>query len=184
MKVLVGLGNPGAKYLGTRHNVGWLFLDYLAEKFGVSESDWSEKKKLKAVVAEVRVGGEKLLLVKPTTFMNLSGETVVALRNFYELAVEDLVIVYDDVDLAFADLRYREQGSAGTHNGMKSVLALVGDNMVHRLRIGVENRDEDLKAKWNLSDYVLANFVEAELEKLPGIFADGESILRENGILD
>ena len=170
MKLIIGLGNPGAKYVKTRHNVGCLFLDYLGQKLGCK--DWEEKSKFKAVVAEC--GADRLLLVKPTTFMNLSGEALVAIKQFYNLANADILVVYDDVDLPFGSIRFKEKGSAGTHNGMKSVVEQLGTDEISRLRIGIENRTDELKQKWALNEYVLANFVEEELAQLGDIFLEAE----------
>lgn len=168
MKVIVGLGNPGDKYVATRHNIGFLFVDYLAQKLGF---EFKQQSKLKSLVAEGLFEGQKLLLVKPITFMNLSGEATLAIQNYYKLSNQDFVMVYDDIDLGFGNLRYRLSGSAGTHNGMRSIIHLHKSEDVPRLRLGVEGRSEELKAKWALRDYVLADFTAEESAKLTELFA-------------
>jgi PTH1 family peptidyl-tRNA hydrolase len=164
MRVVIGLGNPGEKYRLTRHNIGFMYLDFLAFKHKFS--DFEDKPKLKAQIAEGMIDGQKYLLVKPTTFMNLSGECAVAIKNFYKLDWEDFLICYDDIDLMFGILRFRESGSAGTHNGMRSIIELSGTEVIPRLRFGVniENRRHDL------ASFVLSNFVKEELEALYDIF--------------
>jgi len=106
--------------------------------------------------------------------MNLSGEALVAIKQFYNLANADILVVYDDVDLPFGSIRFKEKGSAGTHNGMKSVVEQLGTDEISRLRIGIENRTDELKQKWALNEYVLANFVEEELAQLGDIFLEAE----------
>src|SRR3989339_1054490 len=133
MKLIIGLGNPGVQYKGTRHNVGFAVLDLLADEFGFDE--FVPKKKLKSYVSEGVVDGEKVVLIKPDTFMNNSGEAVVAAKNFYK--TDDFLVVYDDYDLPVGEIRYREKGSAGTHNGMRSCVELLGTEDFSRLRIGI-----------------------------------------------
>lgn len=164
MKVIVGLGNPGDKYFDTRHNIGFLFLDFLAQKFDFPAFD--DKNKLKAVVSEKSIVGEKILLVKPTTFMNLSGECLVAVKNFYKLEWSDFLVCFDDVDLMFEVVRFRASGSAGTHNGMRSILGLAGTNEVPRLKLGIDlpNRMGEL------SGFVLGRFSKEERSKLGEVF--------------
>lgn len=176
MKIIVGLGNPGVKYTYTRHNVGFLFLDYLADILDGSE--FKEESKFKAAVAEVNIEGEKVLLIKPLTFMNLSGETIVALKNFYKLLNEDFLICYDDIDLYFENIRFRPKGSAGTHNGMRSIIGLVGEEEVPRLRFGVEV----LERKAPIRDFVLGRFSESEMESLPIIFKEALQLVYEKFI--
>lgn len=164
MKVIIGLGNPGLQYTKTRHNVGFLFLDFLASKF--SFSDFLEKPKLKSLISEGNIRGEKFLLVKPTTYMNLSGEAVAAIKNFYKLENEDILVCFDDVDLHFSDVRFRAKGSAGTHNGMRSILGLLATEELGRLKFGI---DSELR-QGALSDFVLGRFTEEEMSALPEVF--------------
>lgn len=168
MKVIVGLGNPGAKYTTTRHNIGFLYLDYLKQKFGFSE--FTDKPKLKSLIAEGTLNGEKCLLVKPTTFMNLSGEAVLAVKNFYKLEFSDFLICYDDVDLMFGVTRFRESGSSGTHNGMRSIIGLLGTDQIPRLRFGVNIPDR----KHDLASFVLSSFDDESLSELKSIFEQYE----------
>ena len=118
MYVIAGLGNPGKKYENTRHNMGFITIDQLAEKHNIK----TDKLKFKALVGEGRIAGQKVLLVKPQTYMNLSGESIREVMNFYKLEPENLIVIYDDIDIEAGTLRIRKFGSAGTHNGMKSVV--------------------------------------------------------------
>ncbi|GGJ08844.1 peptidyl-tRNA hydrolase [Alicyclobacillus cellulosilyticus] len=135
MKVIVGLGNPGPEYAQTRHNVGFWVVDRLADRWQAGAG----KEKWRAWVAEVRCGAEKVLLVKPLTYMNQSGESVRAVINFYrDLDItRDLIVVYDDMDFAPGEIRLRQKGSAGGHNGMKSVIAHLGSEVFPRVRVGI-----------------------------------------------
>lgn len=162
MKAIIALGNPGDKYAKSRHNVGWMIIDEFAKTFGAGE--FKESKKLKALVSEITdpsISEEKILLVKPLTFMNLSGESVASLKSFYKLENKDITIVYDDIDLPLGELRFRDSGGPGTHNGMRSITPIIGEDF-KRLRFGIENRPDELKAKINLSDYVLNGFGKTE----------------------
>ena len=125
MKIIAGLGNPGAEYAKTRHNVGFMFVDALADALGLSASDWKDK--FDAKVADARIGTEKVVLVKPQTYMNESGRAIGPLMNWYKLEPEDLIVAHDDMDIPAGTIRSRKKGSAGGHNGIKSVLAHVGD---------------------------------------------------------
>ena len=118
MKIIVGLGNPGAKYAGTRHNVGFSVIDEYAERHNIR----MDTNKHKAIIGKGIVDGEKVILAMPQTFMNLSGESVRAIMDFYKCKPDDLIIVYDDIDLDVGKLRIRQKGSAGGHNGMKNLL--------------------------------------------------------------
>ncbi len=161
MKVIVGLGNPGEKYVKTRHNIGWHIVDALAAH--LSAPDFKENKKFKALISEVQTENGKILLVKPLTFMNLSGDSAIAIKTFYKLSNEDFIVVYDDIDLPLGELRFRTEGGAGTHNGMKSLIKHLG-NTFPRLRFGIENRPKELKSRIDLSDYVLNRFAKEEEE--------------------
>lgn len=133
MKLIVGLGNPGAAYRHTRHNVGFEVLDRLASRLDLEFS----REKFGGQIAGARVEGEKVLLLKPLTYMNLSGESVAQAARFHADSPADILVVYDEVDLPVGALRLRKQGSAGTHNGMKSVVEGLGTDEVPRLRVGV-----------------------------------------------
>jgi PTH1 family peptidyl-tRNA hydrolase len=149
VKIIVGLGNPGEKYENTYHNVGFLAVDMLADKLGAR---WSLKSKLLALVAETNFGGEKVLLVKPQTFMNLSGESVRAVVNFFKVDLKDVLVIYDDLDLPIGTLRYRQSGSSGTHNGMRNILKELGSGDFPRARIGTANDNPNIPT----IDYVLS----------------------------
>lgn len=150
MKLVAGLGNPGAKYRNTRHNVGFHVLDELAALLGTQFA----REKYGGLIAEGRCAGEKVLLLKPLTFMNLSGECVARAARYRAAEPGDLLIIYDDVELPLGRLRLRGEGSAGTHNGMKSVLQHLGTNEIPRLRMGV---GKDMR-RGGLSDHVLGTF--------------------------
>lgn len=154
MKLLVGLGNPGAKYHDTRHNVGFRVIDALARRWSVDQ--WREQHQ--ALVAKVREGDEPVLVAKPMTFMNLSGDAVAGLAGFYKVAVPDVLVVLDEVALPLGRLRAGRSGSHGGHNGLKSVIARLGTSDVPRLRIGVGRGD----GRRELADHVLGAFAAEE----------------------
>lgn len=133
MNLIVGLGNPGLKYRNTRHNAGFAAIDALAEKAGLRFN----KKRFQGVVAEGKIGGKSVLLLKPHTYMNLSGEAVAEAMRFYKLTPQELLVIYDDIDLDLGRLRIKAGGSAGSHNGMRSIVARVGSEKFPRLRIGI-----------------------------------------------
>jgi len=164
MKIIFGLGNIGDKYFKTRHNIGFLFLDYLKQK--LSFSDFSLKSNLKAYISEGFLDGEKVILVKPTTYMNLSGDCVVLIMNYFKCSLEDILVVFDDIDLTFEDVRFRSKGSSGTHNGMRDIILKVKDQNFSRLKLGIEVEGRMAK----LSDFVLSDFHKSELDKLSEIF--------------
>ncbi len=133
MKIIVGLGNPGKKYENTRHNMGFLTVDLLAERHSINVN----KIKFKALVGEGQISGHKVLLVKPQTYMNLSGQSVREVMAYYKVDMEDLLVIYDDLDTAVGSIRVRKKGSAGSHNGMKSVIYDLQDDSFPRIRIGI-----------------------------------------------
>ena len=151
MKLIVGLGNPGKEYKNTRHNVGFMVLDYI-----LGDVNW--KTKFNGLYYEDNVKGEKVILLKPTTFMNLSGESVRAVMDFYDVDLEDLIVIYDDLDLPHGKIRMRLKGSAGGHNGIKSLIAHVKTQEFKRIRVGI-----DRHPKIPVVDYVLGKFTEDEL---------------------
>ena len=158
MKLIVGLGNPGARYHDTRHNIGFRVIDTLARRWSVDQ--WREQHQ--ALVGKVREGDEPVLVAKPVTFMNLSGESVAGLAGFYKVAVPDVLVVLDEVALPLGRLRAGRGGSHGGHNGLKSVIARLGTSDVPRLRIGV-GRGEGRK---ELADHVLGTFAEEERDEV------------------
>mgnify|MGYP006269127077 FL=1 len=158
MKLVAGLGNPGRQYVGTRHNVGFEVIDRLVDRHGVS----IEAAPADAVMGKWRDGGEVVLLVKPLTFMNLSGEAIGQLLRYFKVAVTDLLVISDDVTLPIGRLRIRSGGSEGGHNGLRSVAQVLGTNDYPRLRVGVGRGD----TRRDLADHVLSRF---EPEEQPGV---------------
>lgn len=158
MKIIAGLGNPGPEYAKNRHNVGWMFVDALADKLGAD--NWKEKEQ--GLVAEGRIGTEKILLIKPLTYMNNSGECIGPLMRWYKLEPEDLIVVHDDMDIPVGTVRIRKKGSAGGHNGIKSTIAHVGDENFSRVRIGIGRP----LPGWTVVNHVLANFPAEDVSKI------------------
>jgi len=157
MKIIVGLGNPGKKFSGTRHNVGFDILDLFANKHGIKIT----KVKFKALIGEGRIGGEKVILVKPQTYMNLSGESVMRICEFYKIDLKDMMVIYDDIDLDVGRIRIRKQGGSGTHNGMRNIIYLLNSKDFTRLRFGIgKPKNQDL------ADFVLQGFSSDEVELL------------------
>ena len=150
MKLIVGLGNPGTKYAGTRHNVGFSVIVGLADKYNIELSE----KKHKAIYGRGMIEGEKVILAMPQTFMNLSGESVRELVDYYKCDPSDVIVAYDDIDLAVGKLRIREKGSAGGHNGIKNIILHLGTQVFPRVRVGVGEKPEG----YDLADYVLGHF--------------------------
>lgn len=159
MKIIAGLGNPTKEYEGTRHNVGFSVIDRLADKYNIS----MKEKKHKAICGKGIVEGEKVILLKPQTYMNLSGESIQDAVAFYKAEPEeDVIIIYDDIDLDVGKLRIRAKGSAGGHNGMKNIIAHLGTQTFSRIRVGVGAKPKD----WDLADYVLGRFSGEELAEI------------------
>lgn len=155
MKCIVGLGNPGKEYLKTRHNVGFMVVDRVAKDLNLSF-----KKKFNADIAKGTFNGETIILVKPLTFMNNSGDAVRKISDFYKIDHEDLLIVYDDLDLPIGKLRLRQKGGSGGHNGIKSIIAHLNHEIFKRMRIGIGTNDEDVV------NHVLGKFSKEESEIL------------------
>jgi PTH1 family peptidyl-tRNA hydrolase len=155
MKIIVGLGNPGKEYEHSRHNAGWMVLDALHNELGAEP--FKEEKKFKAQLAAASLNGEKLVLVKPLTFMNLSGEAVQPITAFYKVQPEDVFCIFDDLDTPFGTIRIRAKGGAGTHNGMKSMVQRLGEDFP-RLRIGIESRGATSAKEHETTSFVLGKF--------------------------
>ena len=134
MKLITGLGNIGDKYLFTRHNAGFMVVDKIAINKNIT---FKEDKKLKCLMCKYRANGEDILLIKPTTYMNLSGEALIAVMNYYKIEVQDVLIIYDDISLELGRLRFRKNGSDGGHNGIKSIIKHLGGKDFNRLKIGI-----------------------------------------------
>ena len=133
MYLVVGLGNPGKEYEGTRHNIGFEAIDYLSDKYNIELN----REKFKGVFGEGFIKGKKVILLKPTTYMNLSGDSIREVANFYKLSNEEIIVLYDDISLAVGRLRIREKGSHGGHNGIKSIIANLSTDVFPRVKIGV-----------------------------------------------
>lgn len=175
--IVVGLGNPGSRYEKTRHNVGFEAVDLLAEKSGISIT----KLKHKALLGEGHIEGERVLLVKPQTFMNLSGESVLSLVEWFKVPLEKLIVIYDDIDLQPGKVRVRPKGSSGTHNGMRSILYNIQSEDFTRIRIGIGKPPEG----WELADYVLGRIGQEEkvlLEQSIRSAAEAVPVIIKSGV--
>ena len=170
MKLIVGLGNPGPEYMKTRHNLGFIVLDYTMEKEGIK----FEKNKFDSMFTITGTGDDRVIFAEPTTFMNLSGSAVKQIMDFYKIKPKDLLVIYDDKDLEVGKIRIRKKGSSGGHNGIKDIINKIGTDEFNRLRIGIgsDNRIQT-------SDYVLGKFskeqfeiIESNLEEYSDIVID------------
>lgn len=165
MFLIVGLGNPGKQYEHTRHNIGFDVMDAIADKYNISISE----KKHKALCGKGVIEGQKVVLAKPQTFMNLSGESVVELLHYYKLDPEDeMLVIFDDISLAPGGLRIRKKGSAGGHNGIKNIIALTGTQNFMRVKVGVGEKPKG----WDLADHVLGHFDVTDRKKVEEAIAD------------
>lgn len=176
MFVVAGLGNPGRKYEKTRHNMGFFAIDRLAEKSDIKVN----RIKHKALVGEGMISGHKVMLVKPQTYMNLSGESLKEIVDYYDVDLENLIVIYDDLDIEAGSLRIRKKGSAGSHNGMKSIIASLGSRDFPRIRIGIgASGGRDWK------DFVIGRMSDSEtkiLEAASDMAADAAYCIIEKGI--
>jgi len=155
MKLIVGLGNPGREYELTRHNIGFMAIDELAKRWNISLNE----QKFKGVFGAGFVNGEKVILLKPLTYMNLSGESIRPLMDYYKIDVEDFVVLFDDLDIPVGKLRLRMKGSAGGHNGVKSTISHLGTQEFQRIRMGIDRPKNGMK----VVDYVLGRFTSEEI---------------------
>ncbi len=162
--MIVGLGNPGTKYDNTRHNIGFCALDYIAKQENIK----IQKSKFFALYNTIEIHGEKGILLKPQTYMNLSGKSVSDAAKFYKIPVENIIIIYDDVSLDVGKLRVRTKGSAGGHNGIKSIISHMGD-VFPRLKVGVGQKPHP---DYDLADWVLSEFSSKEKETLNELYKD------------
>jgi PTH1 family peptidyl-tRNA hydrolase len=177
MKLVVGLGNPGRKYEGTRHNVGFRVAAELAAKYGTS----NPKRAFQGELVEALIGGEKILLLCPHTLMNLSGQSVLEARDFYKIPHENLLIVADDLNLPLGKLRFRQSGSSGGQNGLKDIIRRLGGDDIPRLRIGIGSPP----AGRNAADYVLGKFTKDEVPEIDvaiGHAADAVALWAREGL--
>lgn len=157
MYLIVGLGNPESKYNYTRHNAGFMFLDYFSKKHNID----IKKIKFKGLIGEGFINGEKVALLKPSTYMNLSGESVFQAMDYYKLGPQNLIVIYDDISLELGRMRIREKGSAGGHNGIKNIIYMLNNDNFKRIKIGVGT---EALEKIELVNFVLAKFSESELK--------------------
>ncbi len=168
MYLVVGLGNPDKKYLNTFHNMGFMCVDRLAQKLGVTFN----KGECKAVTAHTKINGEKVIIAKPVTYMNLSGEAVQELCHKYKVEIGHLVVAYDDIDIPLGNLRIRKEGSAGTHNGMRNIVKMISTTNFVRIRVGIK-KDTPMV----LVDYVLSNVTDDDHALLDKTLDDGANAL-------
>lgn len=161
--LIVGLGNPGSKYWNTRHNVGYAALDALAESLKVK----ADRVKFQGLTVQTTISGHKVILLKPTTYMNLSGQSVAAAAKFYKIPPEHIIVLSDDVSLAPGRLRVRKNGSAGGHNGLKSIISSLGSQEFPRIKIGVGQKPHP---DYDLADWVLGTFPLSERDNMEKIY--------------
>ncbi|HCL04285.1 MAG TPA: aminoacyl-tRNA hydrolase [Lachnoclostridium phytofermentans] len=175
MYIIIGLGNPTREYEATRHNIGFDAITRLADDNNIS----LDTKKHKAICGKGMIGGEKVILAKPQTYMNLSGESVRDLIDFYKVTKDEIIVIYDDISLDVGQLRIRTKGSAGGHNGIKNIIAHLGSDEFYRIKIGVGDKPKN----WDLADYVLARFPKEEepaiREALEKVSKACETIIRD-----
>ncbi len=161
--LIVGLGNPDKKYENTRHNCGWMAIDHLADKLGCKVN----KIKFKSFVGECRINNKRALLMKPTTYMNNSGQAVVEAMNFYKLPPENVIVIFDDISLDVGKMRIRQKGSDGGQKGMRSIIYLSGKDTFPRIKIGIGAKPNP---DWDLADWVLSRFSKDEGKLLEEMF--------------
>ncbi len=154
MKLIVGLGNPGKQYEHTRHNVGFMVIDKLAKELSIP----LDRQKFNGLYGMGHISGEKVILLKPLTYMNLSGECIRPLMDYYDIDNDEIVVIYDDLDLPVGKIRLRTKGSAGGHNGIKSMILHLATQEFNRIRIGIDRPKNGMK----ITDYVLGRFTEEE----------------------
>lgn len=175
MYIVAGLGNPGREYEDTRHNVGFMVVDYLAKKLEFNIS----KIKFKGLVGEFLLNGEKVIFLKPSTFMNLSGESIREAVDFYKIPLSNLIVIYDDVDIMFGRIRIRPSGSDAGHNGMKSIIYQLNSNEFPRIRVGIGSPEK------NMISHVLGSFSEEEKQIINDVIkvsADAVIDIIKNGV--
>ena len=172
--LLVGLGNPGKDYDGTRHNIGFAALDYFVQQHE-EFPEWTTKKDLQCLLTSTAFGDTKVIAMKPTTFMNLSGQAVAKVQQFYKLPIEQIIVVHDELDLPFGQIRTRAEGGSAGHNGIKSLIGHL-DSRFNRVRIGIHNDHTDTD---DSTDFVLKKFSKDEQAQLPSLYREVDSILIE-----
>lgn len=177
--LVVGLGNPDKKYENTRHNAGWLAVDYIADKYNCKVN----KIKYKSFVGECTIGGAKVMLMKPTTYMNNSGQAVVEAMNFYKIPPENVIVIFDDISLDVGKMRIRSKGSDGGQKGMRSIIYLSGKDNFPRIKIGIGAKPNP---NWDLADWVLSKFSDKELSDIKDMFENSAKAVEliVNGNID
>ena len=170
MKLIVGLGNPGKEYENTRHNIGFIFLDYFAEVHKIS----IDKEKYNGLYVQTIINDEKVILLKPLSYMNLSGEVVKRFVDYFKIDINDILIINDDLDMTFGKIRLRPDGSSGGHNGLKNIALHLGTDKFKRLKVGISN-DKSVDTK----DYVLGKFSKEEKEIIEGLKEEINDILSD-----
>lgn len=175
MKLLIGLGNPGSKYEKSRHNLGYMIMEALAEELQIT---FSKKSNLQALVAEGRIGQEKIILAKPTTYMNLTGNAVNALMEYYKIAPADIWIIHDDIDLAFGKLKIHHGRSSAGHRGVENIILILGTKDFYRFRLGIDSRT-DKQRKGETNKFVMANFSRDDKKKLEKLIPQIIEIIRK-----
>ncbi len=168
MKAIVGLGNPGNQYAGTRHNIGFMVVERLAQRYDAP----TRKSRFKSLVTEISIGNEKVILLEPQTYMNLSGDAVRLMGTWYKLYADEILVVLDELDLPFGTLRLRERGSAGGHNGLASIIQRLGTNEFPRLRVGISRGRSSATAQ------VLSKFSTDEQRELPFVIDNAADACR------
>ena len=168
--IIAGLGNPGKDYEHTRHNTGFLAMEKLSAECRVK----IDKLKFKSYTALAEIGGHRVFLMKPCTFMNLSGEAVTAAMEFYKIPIEHVIVIFDDTTLPVGKMRIRKKGSDGGHNGIKNIIYLSGSNEFPRIKIGIGQKPDG----WDLADWVLSRFSEEELKTLDGMFTNAAAAVK------
>ena len=156
MKLIVGLGNPGLTYKNTRHNIGFMFIETIEKELNLC---FKLEKKFKAMVAKIKMGNEDVLFVKPITYMNNSGEAVKAIVDFYQILIEDIIVIIDDMDLPVGKIRIRRSGSSGGQKGLNSIINLLHSNEIKRIRIGIDKGEDAI-------NHVLGKFTKSERESI------------------
>lgn len=164
MYIIAGLGNPGKEYEGTRHNVGFKTIDALADRYNIDVKEKAHR----AYIGKGMIEGQKVILVKPQTYMNLSGESIRSVMDFYKVELEHFFVIFDDISLEPGQLRIRKKGSAGGHNGIKNIIAHLGTQEFARIKVGVGAKPE----RMDLADYVLSRFSKGETEVMEQAYRD------------
>lgn len=176
MKLIVGLGNPGKEYDKTRHNVGFMVVDNYIEHINISDNEW--KKKFNSLCLQTDIRGEKVIFMKPLTYMNLSGQAVKEVVDYFKIDISDILVVSDDLDLLVGNFKLREAGSSGGHNGLKNIALCLGTDKFKRLKVGIsKNSSIDIK------DYVLGKISRDDLDTLNGLFKKLNNVIDDYFVL-